>query len=378
MRIAIDYTPAIAQSAGIGRYTRELVAALICIDSADRFTLFSAERPTAERSLPEAPNIRARVVPIGNRNLTILWQRLRAPIPAELLMGNADVLHGPDFILPPVARMPSVVTVHDVAFLTHPDCAVPSLARYLNMVVPRAVRAAEHVIAVSKRTAADLTALLDVAPKKVTVIPNGIAPRFSGARDEAAIARLRAVYRIEAPAVLAVGTIEPRKNYARLIAAFAEARRTSGGPRTLVIAGRKGWLYDDVFEAVERYHVSDGVRFLDYVPDEDLPSLYHVADLLAIPSRYEGFGIPAAEAMASGLPVVYGDAGALPEVVGDAGLAVPPEDVAALTEALLRGIQDVALREQMVARGRERAAGLTWEAAALAHLQVYRTAAGAA
>lgn len=378
MRIALDYTPAIAQSAGIGRYTRELVAALIRIDSADRFTLFSAERPSAGRSLPTAPNVRARVVPIGNRNLTILWQRMRAPIPAELLMGSADVLHGPDFILPPVARMPSVVTVHDLAFLTHPDCAVPSLSRYLSIVVPRAVRVAERVIAVSRRTADDLTALLGVAPEKLTVIPNGIAPRFSGTRDEEAVARLRATYRIEAPAVLAVGTIEPRKNYARLLAAFATARREPGGPRTLVIAGRKGWLYDDVFEAVERYHVSDGVRFLDYVADEDLPSLYHTADLLAIPSRYEGFGIPAAEAMASGVPVIYGDAGALPEVVGDAGLAVPPEDVAALAEALVRGIQDAALREQMIARGRERAAGLTWEAAAQAHLQVYRAAAGAA
>ncbi|MFI5272199.1 MAG: glycosyltransferase family 4 protein [Ktedonobacterales bacterium] len=375
MRIAIDYTPAIVQTAGIGRYTRELVAALAQLDTPDRFTLFSAERAVTERPFPSAAGVRHRVVPLGNRNLTILWQRLRAPLPAELLMGGADVLHGPDFTLPPVLRARRVVTIHDLAFLTHPQCAVPSLAQYLSRVVPRALRAADRVIAVSQRTADDLTRLLGVPPQRITNIPLGISPRFTARRDEAAIARLRERYRIEAPAVLAVGTIEPRKNYARLIAAFAEALRAPDGPRTLVVAGRKGWLYDDVFAAVERYGIGDRVRFLDFFNDDELPALYHAADLLAIPSLYEGFGIPATEAMASGTPVIYGAAGALPEVVADAGLPVVPEDVDVLRDALLRLSGDAGLRRELAERGIARAAHYTWQAAAERHLAVYHAAA---
>ncbi|HKS70982.1 MAG TPA: glycosyltransferase family 1 protein [Ktedonobacterales bacterium] len=376
MRIAIDYTPAIVQTAGIGRYTRELVAALARLESGDDFTLFSADRPVPERPFPQAPNMRTRLVPVGNLNLTRFWQRLRVPLPASVLMGRADVIHGPDFILPPVTiGAATVVTIHDLAFLTHPECAVPSLARYLSNVVPRAVRKADCVIADSQSTADDLVRLLDTDPKKVRPILLGISPRLSPQRDEAAIARLRAAHRIEAPAVVAVGTVEPRKNYARLVTAFAEATRAPGGPRTLVIAGRKGWLYDDVFAAIEQSGVGDRVRMLDFLPDADLPTLYHLADVLAMPSIYEGFGIPAAEAMASGTPVVYGDVSSLPEVVGDAGLGVPPEDVGALRDALLRVLRDDALRRTLIARGLARAARFSWDTAAAAHLEVYHEAA---
>ncbi len=376
MRIAIDYTSAIEQTAGIGRYTRELVAALARLDpSGDEFTLFSAERPVPERPFPIAPHMRPRLVPVGNLNLTRLWQRLRVPIPAGLLMGRADVIHGPDFILPPVTRAATVVTIHDLAFLTHPECAVPSLARYLSKVVPRAVRKADRVIAVSQSTADDLVRLLDTDPKKIRVIPLGISPRLTPQRDETAIARLRAAHTIEAPAVVAVGTLEPRKNYPRLIAAFAEAARAPGGPRTLVIAGRKGWLYDDIFAAIERSGVGDCVRLLDFLPDADLPALYHLADVLAMPSLYEGFGIPAAEAMASGTPVVYSAVSSLPEVVGEAGLGVPPEDVGALRDALLRVLRDDDLRRTLIARGLARAALFSWDSAAAAHVEVYHEAA---
>jgi glycosyltransferase involved in cell wall biosynthesis len=378
MRIAIDYTAAIDQTAGIGRYTRELVAALTRLDASDdEFTLFSAERPVPERGFPSAPRLRSRVVPVGNRNLTRMWQRLRVPIPAELLMGGADVIHGPDFVLPPVARAATVVTVHDLAFLTHPECSVPSLARYLRMAVPRAVRKADRVIADSQSTADDLVRLLDANPKKIRAIPLGISPRFTPQRDEAAITRLRAAHRIEPPAVVAVGTLEPRKNYPRLIAAFAEATRSPDGPRTLVIAGRKGWLYDDVFAAIERSGVTERVRLLDFLPDAELPTLYHLADVLAMPSIYEGFGIPAAEAMASGTPVVYGAASSLPEVVGDAGVGVPPEDVGALRDALLQVLRDAELRRTLIARGLERAATFSWDTAAATHLEVYHEAARA-
>ncbi len=376
MRIAIDYTAAIAQHAGIGRYTRNLVSALAEVDTTDRLTLFSSELPTKDRGFPAAANIRSRALGIGNRNLTILWHRLRLPLPAELLTGSADVLHGPDFTLPPVLRARRVVTIHDLAFLTHPECALPSLVTYLTRVVPRAVHAADHIIAVSQRTADDLVAHLGVARERISVIHLGFDPSFSDPISPAQIEHVYTKYGLARPLVLAVGTLEPRKNYERLIAAFAQASREPGGPAMLVIAGRQGWLFEGIYRAVETYGVQNRVRFLDYVPDSELGALYRAADVVAMPSIYEGFGIPALEAMACGVPVVCSTAGSLPEVVGDAALLVTPDDIDALSEALLRVIRDPALRQSLASRGTQRVRTFSWKTAALAHLDVYRRVAG--
>lgn len=371
MHIAIDYTSAITQGAGIGRYTRNVVAALAKIDASDSFTLFSSERPTATRRFPDAPNMRPRIVPVGNRNMTIFWQRLRIPVPVELLAGRADVFHGPDFILPPIMSARRVVTVHDLAFITHPECALPSLVQYLNKAVPRALRVADHVICDSRRTADDVHEHLGVPRDRLTVIHLGVDPVFTADADAAAITRLREKYGFVRPTVLAVGTIEPRKNYAALIAAFARARTRPDGPRTLVIAGRKGWLYEGVFAAAERYDVGEHITFLDYIPDDELTTLYHAVDVLAMPSLYEGFGIPPLEAMACGTPVVCSDGGSLPEIVGEAALVVPAADVDGLSEALVRAVSDGALRETLRSRGFERVRGFTWEATAHATMRVY-------
>lgn len=380
MRIAIDYTSAIAQGAGIGRYTRSLVAALARVDETNRYLLFSSEAPTPERGFPASPRMRERVIslagrPVGNRTLTILWHRLRLPLPVELVTGNVDVLHAPDFSMPPALRTPRVVTIHDLAFLTHPECALPSLVDYLNRVVPRAVRAATRLIAVSQNTADDLVNYLGVERERISVIHLGIDPRFRRVEDQRVLRALDTRLGLEHPLALAVGTIEPRKNYERLIAAFARARREPGGPRMLAICGRKGWLYEGTFAAVEQWGVGDGVRFLDNVSDSDLPALYSTADVVAMPSIYEGFGIPVTEAMACGTPVVCSTGGSLPEVVGDAALMVAPEDIAGLADALVKAVTDADARERLVARGLERARSFNWDEAARAHVRVYEQAA---
>lgn len=373
MRIGIDFTPAITQSAGIGRYTRNLVAALARLDAADRFTLFSAERPVPGRDFPNAPNMHPRVFNISNRYMTTLWQRLRVPLPVELFTGPLDVFHGPDFVLPPVLRARSVVTIHDLAFLTHPECAMPALTAYLSIAVPRAVRAADRIITVSQATANDLTERLAVPPEKITTAYPGLDPRFTPDRDEVAIEALRLKYGIQRPSILAVSTIEPRKNYERLIAAFAQATHEPDGPQMLVIAGRKGWLYDGVFEAVEKHQLGERVKFLDYISDDELPLLYKAADVLAMPSLSEGFGIPVAEAMASGTPVVCSTGGSLPEIAGDAALTVDPYDIDDLAAALLRLTRDIALRDTLVTRGLARTKAFSWDLSARAHLDVYHS-----
>lgn len=384
MRIAIDYTAAIAQHAGIGRYTRSLVAALARIDDADDMLLFSTEAPTASRPFAKAPNLRSRVIsvagrPVGNRAMTLLWHRLRVPLPVEAFIGRAQVLHAPDFSLPPAPLTPRVVTIHDLAFLTNPECALPSLVDFLGRVVPRAVRSADRIIAVSETTANDLVRLLNVPREKVRVIHLGVEPRFAPVSDDTIRARVEQVYGLRHPLILAVGTIEPRKNYPRLIEAFARMRTqaatesaTGASSPMLAIAGRKGWLYDAVFQSVERLGLADCVRFLDYVADDDLPALYSLADVVAMPSLYEGFGIPVVEAMACGTPVVCGNTGSLPEIAGSAALLVDPLDVDAIAGALRQALFEGEVRERLSTQGRQRAAQFNWETAAAQHLSVYR------
>jgi glycosyltransferase involved in cell wall biosynthesis len=376
MRIAIDYTSAIAQGAGIGRYTRSLVAALARVDEANRYLLFSSEAPTPERSFPESAQMRSRVIslagrPIGNRAMTILWHRLHVPLPVELVTGKVDVLHAPDFSMPPALRTPRVVTIHDLAFLTHPECALPDLVEYLKKVVPRAVGAAKQLIADSQNTAEDLVKYLGVERERINVIYLGVDPRFRRVDDQATLRALDTRLGLKHPLVLSVGTLEPRKNYERLIAAFAQARQQPDGPRMLAICGRKGWLYQGTFAAVEKWGVQDSVRILENVGDADLPALYSTADVVAMPSLYEGFGIPVTEAMACGTPVVSSTGGSLPEVAGDAALTVAPEDVDGLAAALLRGVSDADLRQQLVARGYEWVQRFNWDNSARAHVQVY-------
>jgi glycosyltransferase involved in cell wall biosynthesis len=373
MHIALDYTSAITEPAGIGRYTRGLARALAHLGlEGETLTFFTSEPLPSDQAAYELAPARVLVRTIGHRNLTRLWHRLHVPLPAELLMGAADLIHGPDFVLPPALFARRVVTIHDLAYMRYPEAAQPGISAYLSREVPRALRAADHIIAVSQATARDLVEQCSVSSHRISVIYPGIDEAFTASVDESTVEDLRRSYQLAQPFILAVGTIEPRKNYERLIEAFAQATRRQGGPPQLVFAGRRGWLYDGILEAASRAQVAGRVRFLGYVPDNQLPALYRAAAALVMPSLYEGFGIPIVEAMACGTPVICSTAGALPEVADNAALFVDPLDVEGLRDALLLVFTDTARRRELIERGLSRSHGFTWAAAAAAHMQVYR------
>ena len=308
------------------------------------------------------------------RLLTAGWHKLGLPLSAERLAGDCDIFHSMDFTLPPLRAARGVVTVHDLSFLRLPDCADPGLRDHLRRVVPRAVERAVRVLADSESTKADLIELLDVAPEKISVVPGGIEPRFRPVRDALKLDAVRARYRLPQWFILTVGTVEPRKNMARLISAYDQLRRQTGLPHALVIAGRDGWLFQPVHDQVTREGLGEYVQFAGFVADEDLPALYTLADLLAFPSLYEGFGLPPLEAMACGTPVVTSNNSSLPEAVGAAALTVGAEDVEGLTDAMARVLCDANLRVRLSDLGRAQAARFTWEMAARKLLDAYRLA----
>jgi glycosyltransferase involved in cell wall biosynthesis len=372
LRVGFDATPAVRQGGGIGRYTRELLRALAGADRETQYRLFYASPPGAPRhALPHLPpNFTVRPLPFDDVWLARVWHRAQVPIPVEWITGGIDLFHSPDFTLPPTRRgTRTLLTVHDLSFARDPESAAPVLRAYLNQVVPRSVARADHVLADSAATRADLIDLYDTPPDKISVLYSGVNEVFQPVRDPAALGAVRSRYGLgDAPFILAVGTLQPRKNYPRLIQAFA---RLGGADLSLVIAGGRGWLYDSIFAEVERLRLGGRVIFPGFVADEDLPTLYSAALVLAYPSNYEGFGLPILEAFACGTPVVTSTASCLPEVAGDAALLVSPTDVEALADALGRAVADTALRAQLIRAGAERARLFSWQEAARRLLELY-------
>ncbi|MBK6769710.1 MAG: glycosyltransferase family 4 protein [Ardenticatenales bacterium] len=388
LRVAYDLTPAVRQRAGIGRYARELGRAIAVRGDVD-VVWFVADRlddagRAAAAALVGAEARDVRSMRIGARWVTLLWHRVGVPGGVGMGRwgdggggGGIDVFHATDYLAPPRPGAPTVVTIHDLSFLRHPDLAEPSLARFLRRTVPRAARRAAHVLADSAWTRDDVIDLLDVPPERVSVAYAGVDAAFRP-RVDRADAGIRARLGIDKPYVLGVGTIEPRKDWPTLIAAFGTAFAGGGatgdsGDRALVLAGGLGWRTEGTVAAASAARAAGvDVRLLGFVADDDLPALYRGADAFAFPSRYEGFGLPPLEAMACGVPTAVSDASCLPEVTGDAALHVPAGDVEGWAAALRALVGDAALRARLAAAGPVRAAGFTWAGGAEAAVGAYR------
>ena len=377
MRIAIDYNAALRQIAGIGRYTRELVQALADLRSGDELVLFYAARDVPRdapgyRGLHDLratyPTVRPVELPISERWLTILWQRARLPLPVEHWIGPIDVLHAPDFVLPPARTRRTILTVHDLTFRIHPETAHARLRRYLEEAVPRSLKRAAHVLVDSRSTAEDLERLMGVPPEQISVLYPGIGRQFRRVEDQERLAAVRDRYGLPPEFILHLGTIEPRKNLRRLMAAFAEVRATSGRSIGLVLAGKPGWMSEEILAQARS---TEGVILTGLVDEEDMPALYSLARGVAYPTLYEGFGFPPLEALACGTSVVASNTSSLPEILGEVALQVDPVDTGAITYALRRMLDDPEIARRAQRDGPTQAARFTWSGAARQLLDLY-------
>lgn len=364
------------QQAGIGRIIRGQVQALLGLPHGYDLRLFLVGHATpaqaASAPLPLA------TTPFDERTMVRLWHRLNLPWPrVEWFTGGPlDLLHATDFVLPPSRARRKVLTVHDLAFLFYPEAAMPSLHHYLNVVVPRSVRRADHLIADSRHTARDLEEVWQVSPQRITVVQGAVDHHhFRPVADRTQLDTVRAKYNIgPTPFILGLSRLEPRKNFARLIEAFHHARCAHHLPHHLVIGGGKGWLYDSIFARVQELGLGDVVHFPGFIADADLPALYSAAEFFAYPSLYEGFGLPILEALACGTPVLTGDNSCLPEAGGPGAIYVDAEDVDAISAAILQLATDDTLRQQLRQAGLAHAAAFTWTRSAEQLLSAYAAA----
>jgi glycosyltransferase involved in cell wall biosynthesis len=367
--VGLDYTPAYEQGGGIGRYVRELTAALSRQSAEFDYHLFVAGAQQSQLPSSLGKHFVWKPSRLTPKWLARIWHRAHLLLPVEVFVGRIDLFHATDFVLPPtLSRTRSLLTVHDLSFVRVPLAASPGLKAYLNQVVPLSVRRADHVLADSIATKDDLVALYGVSPAKVTVLLSGVGAQFHF--DDSQL-NPKSRYIPSFPYILSVGTVQPRKNYGRLIQALV-ALRSRNYDVHLVIAGGSGWLTDSIYETIESTHMQNFVHFIGFADDTDLPALYSGATCFAFPSLYEGFGLPVLEAMACGTPVVTSNVSSLPEVAGDAALMVNPYDVEAIADALRRLIDDSALRTELIEKGRIRASHFSWDNSAQHLLQIYR------
>jgi glycosyltransferase involved in cell wall biosynthesis len=354
------------RQSGIDRYIRGLLSELPDAMPGDHLTVYAeagAVDPTERFDLHSVPAF------TSNRALRIAWEQ--AGLPRAIRKDRCDVFHGTAFALPSRLPAPGVVTIHDLAFWRWPDQVPKRRGIYLARAVVAAVKKATRVIAVSEATKADVVELLRVEPDRIDVTPLGVDPRFQRPCGEEIVA-FRQRNDLSHPFILAVGTREPRKNLPELVRAFAQI--SDDIPHDLVHAGGDGWLTDELDEAVAEANLGDRLRFVDFVPHDELPLWYSAADCFVMPSLAEGFGLPLLEAMACGTPSIASDRSSLPEVAGE-GAYLCETDADSIASALTTVLHDGELRQRLHEAGPVRAAQFTWRRTAELTAESYRRAA---
>lgn len=348
---------------GSAEYTARLVEHIPRLDAAHDYRVVQHIRH--RETFGQPPAVRRL------NTLTPAHHRLeRWALAAELAPYRLDLLHSPDSIMPRRVARRHVITIHDVHYLHYPQFMTPESLRYYGDQIARSVAEADHILVSSGSTRADLAHFLNVPAEKVTVHALGVNAAFKPLpinEVDAVQTRLR----LPAQYFLFVGTYEPRKNITGLLSAYDQLRRQHTDVPPLVLAGRRGWLFEDIFTHADRLNLGETVVWLEDVAFADLPAVYNGARLLALPSHYEGFGLTALEAMACGTPVIVSDRGSLPEVVGETGLLVDPDDPAALADAMHRLWRDDALHATLRRGGLAHAQEFTWQRTAQIVLDVY-------
>jgi glycosyltransferase involved in cell wall biosynthesis len=379
--IWFDVSSAVHHRAGLGRYAESLARALAPF-LPDRLALFYNRERAQSRAfgggvgpLPGLEGLPSSTVALGYKPWRMLvWFGQLAHASFNRLLPDAVLFHATEHLLPPLRGVPTVLTVHDLIFRHLPEQHKPLNRWYLNLTMPLYCRRATHIIAVSEQTRQDVVSAYDIPAEKISVIYEAADSRFRIQPPEMVTAA-RARYHLPERYLLFVGTIEPRKNLTRLLTAF-ERLLAESLTDALVIVGKRGWLTGDFDAALERSPAKQAVLFPGFVPDEDLPAVYAGAQVLAMPSLYEGFGLPVLEAMACATPVACSNNSSLPEIAGDAALLFDPSEADDISNALRRILRDADVRAHLREAGARRAGQFSWNRAAQETLTLYQRLAG--
>jgi len=366
MRIGIDAHAIGSRTAGNETYIKNLLLALAEIDSENHYILFFTNREAAEPWAGRFKNFSVHLLKPHSRYL-----RIPLSLPLAALRTGIDLLHV-QYTAPPVCFKPVVTTIHDISFEHLPQFYTAGGRFLFKLAIGYTARRAARVITGSEYSRNDIITTYGISPERVVVTPEGVSSQFTPVRESDRINAVRKKYGIEREYLLSVGSLQPRKNLVRLIQAYVSLRSSDDEfSHQLVIVGKKGWLYKDIFRAARSSQYVNDIIFTDYVAEEDLPALYSGAAIFIYPSIFEGFGLPVLEAMACGVPVITSNSSSLPEVVGEAALTVDPYDEEAIRQAIQRVVVDEKLRMKLSRRGLVQAQRFSWRKTAELTLSVY-------
>jgi len=370
MHIAIDAHSVGTQLAGNETYAVNLIEALAQIDQVNQYTLYVTRDEAVARFADRWPNFQVKRTlphtPLVRIPLTLSVELRRSPV---------DLLHV-QYTAPPFARCPIVSTIHDLSFEHLPETFTRHSRAQLRLTVRRTARKAARILTLSEFSRRDIIETYAVNPDRVLVTPAAAPARFAPVENETELKEIRERYRIKANYLLSLGSLQPRKNLARLIEAYASLQKLCSNDQLpqLVFAGKPGWLDDEIYRAAQRENRNESIKFIGYVPEKDLPALYSGAICFVYPSFFEGFGLPVLEAMQCGTPVIAGNRTSLPEVTGEAAQLFDPFDSGALAEAIGRVVDNPGYREELRVKGLERARAFSWTTTAKLTLQAYEEA----
>jgi len=353
---------------GVSRYEAELTAALLQQQGDDEFRVYASSGDDETPSMP-FPEWRQPWISTAHPVARIGWEQ--SGLVFQAYRDRIELLHGMAFVTSPAWRGPSVVTIHDLAFMKLGGHAPKRRTIYLSTMIKQSVKRAGRIIVISSQTSQDAQALLGVDPGKIAITPLGVSPTLKPLTPDARVA-FRKRHDLDRPTILYLGTLEPRKNIPILLRAFDRIAEESGAE--LVLGGAEGWLTDELHQTLSSMRWRDRVRLTGFIPETDLAAWLSAADCFAFPSRYEGFGLPPLEAMACGTPVISSTSSSLPEVLGDAAVLVDPDDVEGLGDALARVLGDAVLASGLRERGLARAARYSWAETARLTRMVYQAA----
>lgn len=372
MHIAIDAHSVGARLAGNESYITNLIESLAEIDSENRYTIYGTKPEATERFGNRWPNFTLRTTlphtPLIRVPLTLSRELRRHPV---------DLLHV-QFTAPPLCPCPVVASIHDLSFEHLPQTFKRRSRMQLRLTVRYTARRAARILALSEYARNDIIKTYGIEAERVSVTPLAAPRHFGPVTDATELRRVRKNYGIKGDYILAVGSIQPRKNLPRLIGAYAHLRslRPQAKLPQLALVGKNAWLYNETLQAAKQHGFTDDIIFTGYVPEADLPSLYSGATCFVYPSYFEGFGLPVLEAMQCGTPVIAGNRTSLPEVVGDAGILVDPFDETALAQAIARVIENSNLAAKLRVKGLQRAREFSWQQTARLTLKAYEQAVG--
>jgi glycosyltransferase involved in cell wall biosynthesis len=373
MKVGINAQKLLSKDTGVGIYTTRLIENLITEEQDIDFVLFSSYGIDLPREyLRDGVELYLSPFPLNSNTLRILWEQ--SVLPFHVRKCGCDIFHYPDHTASLLMGVtPTIITVHDLAFLRFPQTFDLSRAMYKKMVINRSVGIADRIIAVSSFTKNELVDLLNIDPDKISIVYNGVSPMFR--EIDRGEARDRISYLIpglKKDYLLFVGTLEPRKNVVSLVHSYNLLRKQGKIDAQLVIVGSRGWLYDKLFKEIAKNSLVDDIIFTGYVTNEQLVMLYNGANFLIYPALYEGFGLPVLEAMACGIPVITSDRSSLSEVAGDAAMKIDPNSEEDIADAMAKLYQNKELREEYRKRGLERAKMFSWQETARKTLKVYK------